>query len=146
MNDFDWASSPVPGPSSAEGMVLSALLVAVATAGGLVFGFGLALMRRSRHRPRRRACDGLRHGDAIRALDPGPVSGSTSWSRSSSAGRSDRWRGADRLRPLRGGVLLRDHPAGMSSVRAGQVEAALATGMRPWQVMRLIIMPQACGR
>ena len=30
----------------------------------------------------------------------------------------------------------------IGSVRAGQTEAALATGMRPWQVMRHIILPQ----
>ena len=48
MSDFDWGVIARSWPFLAEGIALSALLVAVATAGGLVFGFGLALMRRSR--------------------------------------------------------------------------------------------------
>jgi glutamate/aspartate transport system permease protein len=36
--------------------------------------------------------------------------------------------------------------AGINNVRQGQSEAGLATGLRRWQVMRLIVMPQAMKR
>jgi hypothetical protein len=33
--------------------------------------------------------------------------------------------------------------AGIGSIRSGQTEAALATGMRRWQALRLVVLPQA---
>jgi len=48
VSNFDWDVIARSWPFLAEGMALSALLVAVATAGGLVLGFVLALMRLSR--------------------------------------------------------------------------------------------------
>ena len=33
--------------------------------------------------------------------------------------------------------------AGIAAVPAGQVEAASATGLRPWQTMRMVVLPQA---
>ena len=50
MSDFDWGVIARSYGFLAEGMALSALLVLVATLGGLVVGFGLALMRLSTHR------------------------------------------------------------------------------------------------
>ena len=91
VSDFDWGVIARSWPFLAEGMALSALLVAVATAGGLVLGFGLALMRRSRTSADRRAGDGLRDGDALRAADPGPVLVLLPGAAGRSAARSARW-------------------------------------------------------
>ena len=73
MSNFDWGVIARSWPFLAEGMALSALLVAVATAGGLVLGFALALMRLSSRpliaAPARR----LRDADALGAVGAGSV-------------------------------------------------------------------------
>ena len=42
--------------------------------------------------------------------------------------------------------LAEDFRAGLNSVRPSLVNAGLATGLTPWQVMRLIVLPQAVRR
>jgi His/Glu/Gln/Arg/opine family amino acid ABC transporter permease subunit len=44
------------------------------------------------------------------------------------------------------GYLAEDFRAGLNSVRPSLVDAGLATGLTPWQVMRLIVLPQAIRR
>jgi glutamate/aspartate transport system permease protein len=51
--------------------------------------------------------------------------------------------GDDRLRPVRVGLLLRDHPRRHPERPKGQVSAASALGMTPAQAMRLVVLPQA---
>ena len=142
MSDFDWGVIARSWPFLAEGMALSALLVAVATAGGLVFGFGLALMRRSRHvliaAPATAYVTVMRSVPLILVLFwfyflVPLVIGRPVGSLAAALIAFVLFEAAFYCEIIR---------AGMSSVRLGQVEAALATGMRPWQVMRLIIMPQ----
>ena len=142
MSDFDWGVIARSWPFLAEGMALSALLVAVATAGGLVLGFGLALMRRSR-----------------RFLVAAPATAYVTVMRSVPLILVLFWfyfmvplvigRPVGSLAAALIAFVLFEAAfyceiirAGMSSVGAGQVQAALATGLRPWQVMRLVIVPQ----
>ncbi len=42
--------------------------------------------------------------------------------------------------------LAEEFRSGLRSVRAGLEQAGLATGLRPWQVFRLIVLPQALRR
>ena len=143
MSNFDWGVIARSWPFLAEGMALSALLVAVATAGGLVLGFGLALMRLS-----------------SRPLLAAPAMGYVTLMRSVPLVLVLFW--FYFLVPLAIGrpigslvsaliafVLFEAAfyceiiRAGIGSVRAGQTEAALATGMRRGQALRLIVLPQA---
>lgn len=143
MSSFDWDVIARSWPFLAEGMALSAVLVAVATAGGLVLGFGLALMRLS-----------------SRPLLAAPAAGYVTLIRSVPLVLVLFW--FYFLVPLAIGrpigslvsaliafVLFEAAfyceiiRAGIGSVRAGQTEAALATGMRRGQTLRLIVMPQA---
>jgi glutamate/aspartate transport system permease protein len=143
VSNFDWGVIARSWPFLAEGMALSALLVAVATAGGLVLGFGLALMRLS-----------------SRPLLAAPAGGYVTLMRSVPLVLVLFW--FYFLVPLAIGrpigslvsaliafVLFEAAfyceiiRAGIGSVRAGQTEAALATGMRCGQALRLIVLPQA---
>jgi glutamate/aspartate transport system permease protein len=143
VSSFDWDVIARSWPFLAEGMALSAVLVAVATAGGLVLGFGLALMRLS-----------------SRPLLAAPAAGYVTLIRSVPLVLVLFW--FYFLVPLAIGrpigslvsaliafVLFEAAfyceiiRAGIGSVRAGQTEAALATGMRRGQTLRLIVMPQA---
>jgi glutamate/aspartate transport system permease protein len=143
VSSFDWSVIARSWPFLAEGMALSALLVAVATAGGLVLGFGLALMRLS-----------------SRPLLAAPAAGYVTLIRSVPLVLVLFW--FYFLVPLAIGrpigslvsaliafVLFEAAfyceiiRAGIGSVRAGQTEAALATGMRRGQALRLIVLPQA---
>jgi glutamate/aspartate transport system permease protein len=143
VSSFDWDVIARSWPFLAEGMALSAVLVAVATAGGLVLGFGLALMRLS-----------------SRPLLAAPAAGYVTLIRSVPLVLVLFW--FYFLVPLAIGrpigslvsaliafVLFEAAfyceiiRAGIGSVRAGQTEAALATGMRRGQALRLVIMPQA---
>ncbi|MGB7259212.1 MAG: amino acid ABC transporter permease [Pseudolabrys sp.] len=45
-----------------------------------------------------------------------------------------------------GAYLAEDFRSGLRSVGAGMVQAALATGLTRWQVVRLIVLPQAIRR
>jgi glutamate/aspartate transport system permease protein len=143
VSNFDWNVIARSWPFLAEGMALSALLVAVATAGGLVIGFALALMRLS-----------------SRPLIAAPAAGYVTLMRSVPLVLVLFW--FYFLGPLAIGrpigalvsaliafVLFEAAfyceiiRAGIGSVRAGQTEAALASGMRRGQALRLIVMPQA---
>jgi glutamate/aspartate transport system permease protein len=143
VSSFDWGVIARSWPFLAEGMALSALLVAVATAGGLVLGFALALMRLS-----------------DRPLIAAPAAGYVTLMRSVPLVLVLFW--FYFLVPLAIGrpigslvsaliafVLFEAAfyceiiRAGIGSVRAGQSEAALATGMRRGQALRLIVLPQA---
>ncbi len=142
MNDFDWGVIARSWPFLAEGMALSALLVVVSTAGGILLGLGLALMRRSDH-----------------AFIAGPATVYVTVMRSVPLILVLFWfyflvplvigRPVGALASALVAFVLFEAAfyceiirAGINSVRAGQTEAALATGMRRSQVMRLIIMPQ----
>src|SRR5882762_6692628 len=124
-------------------MALSALLVAVATAGGLVLGFALALMRLS-----------------SRPFVAAPAAGYVTLMRSVPLVLVLFWfyflvplvigRPIGSLVSALIAFVLFEAAfyceiirAGIGSVRAGQTEAALATGMRRGQALRLIVLPQA---
>jgi glutamate/aspartate transport system permease protein len=143
VSNFDWDVIARSWPFLAEGMALSALLVAVATAGGLVLGFGLALMRLSRRR-----------------FVAAPAAGYVTLMRSVPLVLVLFWfyflvplvigRPIGSLVSALIAFVLFEAAfyceiirAGIGSVRAGQTEAALATGMRRGQALRLIVMPQA---
>ena len=142
MSDFDWGVIARSWPFLAEGMALSALLVAVATAGGLVLGFGLALMRRSRHAlvaaPAAAYVTVMRTVPLILVLFwfyflVPLVIGRPVGSLASALIAFVLFEAAFYCEIIRSAI---------GSVRAGQTEAALATGMKRWQVMRYIVLPQ----
>jgi glutamate/aspartate transport system permease protein len=143
VSNFDWNVIARSWPFLAEGMALSALLVAVATAGGLVLGFALALMRLS-----------------DRPLIAAPAAGYVTLMRSVPLVLVLFWfyflvplaigRPIGSLASALIAFVLFEAAfyceiirAGIGSVRAGQTQAALATGMRRGQALRLIVMPQA---
>ncbi|MEO8281347.1 MAG: amino acid ABC transporter permease [Ideonella sp.] len=142
MNNFDWDVIARSWPFLAEGMSLSALLVAVATAGGLVLGFGLAMMRRSDKAwitgPATAYVTVMRCVPLILVLFwfyflVPLVIGRPVGSLASALVAFVLFEAAFYCEIIR---------AGMDSVRPGQTEAALATGMRRWQVTRLVVLPQ----
>ena len=142
MSDFDWGVIARSWPFLAEGMALSALLVAVATVGGLVLGFGLALMRRSRHAfvsaPATAYVTVMRTVPLILVLFwfyflVPLVIGRPVGSLASALIAFVLFEAAFYCEIIRSVI---------GSVRAGQTEAALATGMKRWQVMRYIVLPQ----
>jgi len=142
MSGFDWGVIARSWPFLAEGMGLSLLLVAVATAGGMVLGFGLAMMRRSAHAavaaPATAYVTVMRTVPLILVLFwfyflVPLVIGRPVGSLAAALIAFVLFEAAFYCEIIR---------AGMASVRAGQIEAALATGMRPWQVMRHVIVPQ----
>ena len=142
MSDFDWGVIARSWPFLAEGMALSALLVAVATAGGLVLGFGLALMRRSRHAlvaaPATAYVTVMRTVPLILVLFwfyflVPLVIGRPVGSLASALIAFVLFEAAFYCEIVRSAI---------GSVRAGQTEAALATGMKRWQVMRYVVLPQ----
>ncbi len=143
MSDFDWGVIARSYSFLAEGMLLSALLVLVATVGGLIVGFGLALMRLSTHR-----------------LISVPAAGYVTVMRSLPLVLVLFWfyflmplaigRPVGSLTSALIAFVLFEAAfyceiirAGIGSVRKGQSDAGLATGLRRWQVLRLIVMPQA---
>jgi glutamate/aspartate transport system permease protein len=142
VSDFDWSVIARSWPFLAEGMALSALLVAVATVGGLVLGFGLALMRRSRHAfvsaPATAYVTVMRTVPLILVLFwfyflVPLVIGRPVGSLASALIAFVLFEAAFYCEIIRSAI---------GSVRAGQTEAALATGMKRWQVMRYIVLPQ----
>ena len=143
MSNFDWGVIARSWPFLAEGMALSALLVAVATAEGLLLGFALALMRLS-----------------SRPFIAAPAAGYVTLMRSVPLVLVLFWfyflvplvigRPIGSLVSALIAFVLFEAAfyceiirAGIGSVRSGQTEAALATGMRHGQALRLIVMPQA---
>ena len=142
MSDFDWGVIARSWPFLAEGMALSALLVAVATAGGLVLGFGLALMRRSRHplvaAPAAGYVTVMRTVPLILVLFwfyflVPLVIGRPVGSLGSALIAFVLFEAAFYCEIIRSAI---------GSVPAGQTYAALATGMKRWQVMRYVVLPQ----
>jgi len=142
VSDFDWGVIARSWPFLAEGMALSALLVAVATAGGLVLGFGLALMRRSRHplvaAPAAGYVTVMRTVPLILVLFwfyflVPLVIGRPVGSLGSALIAFVLFEAAFYCEIIRSAI---------GSVAAGQTDAALATGMKRWQVMRYVVLPQ----
>ena len=142
MSGFDWGVIARNWTFLAEGMALSALLVAVATAGGLVLGFGLALMRRSRYTlvaaPATAYVTVMRTVPLILVLFwfyflVPLVIGRPVGSLASALIAFVLFEAAFYCEIIRSAI---------GSVRAGQTEAALATGMKRWQVMRYVVLPQ----
>jgi glutamate/aspartate transport system permease protein len=143
MSDFDWTIIWRSWPFLAQGMGLSALLVAVAVAGGLVVGCLLALMRLSAIR----VLSGFAAGyvTVMRSLPLvlvlfwfyflGPLAiGRPIGSLASALIAFVMFEGAFYCEIIR---------AGIGSVGPGQTQSALATGMTRAQAMRLVVLPQA---
>ncbi|MGX1787898.1 amino acid ABC transporter permease [Bosea sp. NPDC055332] len=143
MSQFDWGVIARSWHFLAEGMALSFLLVLVATIGGLILGFGLALMRLSPH-----------------PLIAGPAAAYVTVMRTLPLVLVLFWfyflvplmigRPVGSLMSALVAFVLFEAAfyceiirAGIVSVRKGQSEAGFATGLRRSQVMRLIILPQA---
>jgi glutamate/aspartate transport system permease protein len=129
----------------ANGMVLSALLVVAGTAGGLLFAGGLAAMRLSRLWAVR-----LPAAAYVAVMRSVPLILVLFWFYF--------------MLPLWTGHPIGALPAalvafalfeaafyceiiraGIRAVPRGQAMAAAATGLRPWQVMRMVVLPQAIG-
>ena len=143
MSNFDWGIIAKSWGFLAEGMALSALLVLVATVGGLILGFGLALMRLSQNRLI--AVPAAAYVTVMRTL---PLVLVLFWfyflvplaigrpigSLASALIAFVMFEAAFYCEIIR---------AGINNVRPGQTEAGLASGLRRFQVMRHIVMPQA---
>lgn len=143
MSDFDWGVIARSWMFLAEGMALSALLVLVATVGGLILGFGLALMRLSNHRfvtaPATAYVTIMRSLPLVLVLFwfyfLAPLAiGRPVGSLMSALIAFVLFEAAFYCEIIRAGII---------NVRAGQTEAGLATGLNRSQVMRYIVMPQA---
>lgn len=143
MNGFAWSEITQNLGYLGGGMLLSLLLVAVATAGGLLLGFGLALMRISRRRTL--TALSVAYVTVMRCV---PLILVLFWFYflvPLVIGRP--------VGPLASALIAfvlfeaafycEIIRAGIASVRPGQAEAGLATGMRRWQTLRLIVIPQA---
>ena len=143
MNQFDWGVIARSWSFLAEGMALSALLVLVATVGGLILGFGLALMRQSTHRfisaPAATYVTVMRSLPLVLVLFwfyflvPLAI-GRPIGSLMSALIAFVMFEAAFYCEIIR---------AGIDNVRDGQTEAGLATGLSRSQVMRHIVLPQA---
>ena len=143
MNGFDWSEITRNWQYLGNGMLLSLLLVAVATAGGLLFGFGLALMRISRLRVF--TSIGTAYVTVMRCvplilvlfwfyfLVP-LVIGRPIGPLVSALIAFVLFEAAFYCEIIRAGIL---------SVRPGQTQAGLATGLKRGQTLRLIVIPQA---
>ncbi|HEU0230251.1 MAG TPA: amino acid ABC transporter permease [Burkholderiaceae bacterium] len=143
MSGYDWGEITRNWQYLGQGMLLSLLLVTVATVGGVLLGFGLALMRISRRRAV--ASVATAYVTVMRCvplilvlfwfyfLVP-LVIGRPIGSLVSALIAFVMFEAAFYCEIVRAGIL---------SIRAGQTEAGLATGMRRWQTLRLIVIPQA---
>ena len=126
-----------------EGMLLSLLLVVVATVGGTILGFGLCLLRL--HGPAPVAAVAAGYVAVMRSV---PLILVLFWfyflvplalgrpvgNLSSALIAFVLFEAAFCCEILR---------AGIGGVAPGQLQAALATGLRPWQALRLVLLPQA---
>ena len=143
MTGFDWGVIVRALPFLWDGMTVSLMLTAAGIAGGIVFGTLLATMRLSPVRPV--AALAALYVNTFRSL---PLILILFWFYF--------------LMPLAIGRPIGAFPsaitafvmfeaayfceiirAGILSVPRGQALAAKATGMTPWQTMRLVILPQA---
>ena len=127
----------------ANGLALSALLVVVSSVGGMILGGGLAALRLSRHRLLRWPA-----GAYVTVIRSVPLilvlfwfyfmlplwTGHTIGALPSALVAYVMFEAAFYCEIIR---------AGIRAVPPGQTSAAAATGLRPWQVMRLVVLPQA---
>ena len=127
----------------ANGLALSALLVVVSSVGGMILGGGLAALRLSRHRALR-----LPAGAYVTVIRSVPLilvlfwfyfmlplwTGHTIGALPSALVAFVMFEAAFYCEIIR---------AGVRAVPSGQTMAAAAAGLRPWQVMRLVVLPQA---
>ena len=127
----------------AQGLGLSALLVLAGAVGGMVFGGALAALRMSRWRVLRWPA-----GAYVAVIRSVPlilvlfwfyfilpvVTGRPMGALTSALVAYALFEAAFYCEIIR---------AGIRAVSAGQGLAAAATGLRPWQVMRLVVLPQA---
>ena len=127
----------------ANGLALSLLLVVVSSVGGIVLGGGLAALRLSRHRILR-----LPAGAYVTVIRSVPLilvlfwfyfmlplwTGRTIGALPSALIAYVMFEAAFYCEIIR---------AGIRAVPPGQTAAAAATGLGPWQVMRLVVLPQA---
>ena len=127
----------------ANGLALSLLLVVVSSVGGMILGGGLAALRLSRHRALR-----LPAGAYVSVIRSVPLilvlfwfyfmlplwTGHTIGALPSALVAYVMFEAAFYCEIIR---------AGIRAVPRGQTAAAAATGLRPWQVMRLVVLPQA---
>lgn len=143
MNQFDWGVIARSWSFLAEGMALSALLVLVATVGGLILGFGLALMRQSTNRLI--SAPAASYVTVMRSLPLVLVLFWFYFLVPLAIGRPI----GSLMSALIAFVMFEAAfyceiiRAGIDNVRKGQTEAGLATGLSRSQVMRHIVMPQA---
>ncbi|HWK44756.1 MAG TPA: amino acid ABC transporter permease [Stellaceae bacterium] len=143
MDPFDWGVIARSMDFLAAGMALSALLVVVATLGGVVGGAGLAALRRS---PRRfLSAPAAGYVGVMRSV---PLVLVLFWFYFLVPLAIGRPIGA--LTSALVAFVLFEAAfyceiirAGIANVRRGQSQAAAATGLRPWQALRLVILPQA---
>ena len=127
----------------ANGLALSLLLVVVSSVGGMILGGGLAALRLSRHRILR-----LPAGAYVTVIRSVPLilvlfwfyfmlplwTGHTIGALPSALVAYVMFEAAFYCEIIR---------AGIRAVPPGQTAAAAATGLGPWQVMRLVVLPQA---
>jgi len=143
VSNFDWGIIAKSWGFLAEGMALSALLVLVATVGGLILGFGLALMRLSQNRLI--AVPAAAYVTVMRTLPLVLVLFWFYFLIPLAIGRPI----GSLMSALIAFVMFEAAfyceiiRAGINNVRPGQTEAGLASGLRRFQVMRHIVMPQA---
>jgi len=126
-----------------NGLALSALLVVVSSVGGMILGGGLAALRLSRHRVLR-----LPAGAYVTVIRSVPLilvlfwfyfmlplwTGHTIGALPSALVAYVMFEAAFYCEIIR---------AGIRAVPPGQTAAAAATGLSRWQVMRLVVLPQA---
>lgn len=140
---FDWHIIWNSAGFLFHGLLLSFLLVAVGSAGGMLLGAGLALLRLSRHRLI--AMPAAAYVSAVRAV---PLILVLFWFYFLMPLLTGRPIGA-LFSALVAFVLFEAAfyceivRAGIGAVPAGQSAAAAASGMRRWQVIRLVVLPQA---
>lgn len=127
----------------ARGLALSALLVAAGSAGGLLFGGALAALRQSRHRYLR-----LPAAAYVTVMRSVPLILVLFWFYFMLPFWTGHPIGAlpsalTAFALFEAAFYCEIIRAGISAVPPGQSLAASATGLRPWQVMRLVVLPQA---
>ena len=143
MTDFDVAVIVRNLGFLGEGMLLSLLLVLVATVGGTVLGFGLCLLRLYGPAPLAAIAAGY-----VAVMRSVPLILVLFWFyflMPLALGRPV----GNLASALIAFVLFEAAfyceilRAGIGGVAPGQGQAALASGLRPWQALRLVLLPQA---
>jgi glutamate/aspartate transport system permease protein len=143
MNGFDWGVIVRALPFLWDGMTVSLMLTAAGIAGGIVFGTLLAVMRLSHLRPV--AALAALYVNTFRSL---PLILILFWFYFLMPFAIGRPIGAfpsaiTAFVMFEAAYFCEIIRAGILSVPHGQALAAKATGMTPWQTMRLVILPQA---